>query len=124
MKIGARKPKNSQFSIEVKMPINAINNTELSKEAQEKLTELIEKYDPINNKTFKSGENGLKGPNARDSRLPIPGTVITRKYKGNLIEVKVLEEGFEFEGKLCRSLTNIARKITGSVWNGFNFFNL
>lgn len=97
---------------------------ELSEKASAQLHELILKYDPINNKTFKSNGNGAKDPKARDIRLPIPGTVITREYKGKLIEVKVLEEGFEYDSKIYRSLTNIVKKITGSVWNGFNFFNL
>lgn len=97
---------------------------DLSEKAQAKLQELILKYDPINNKTFKINGHASREPNSRDPRLPIPGTVITREYKGKLIEVKVLEEGFEFDGKIYRSLTNIVKKITGSVWNGFNFFNL
>ena len=89
-----------------------------------KLQELIRKYDPINNKSFKTNGHSGRQQGVRDTRLPIPGTVITREYKGKLIEVKVLEEGFEYDGKIYRSLTNIVKKITGSVWNGFNFFYL
>ena len=36
----------------------------------------------------------------------------------------VTEEGFEFEGKLYRSLTSIAREITGAAWSGPRFFGL
>ena len=98
--------------------------TNLSTEAQSKLKELIRKYGPINNKSMhingtKKAKNG-----ACKARLPIPGTIITRKYKGKLLEVKVLEKGFEFEGKSYRSLTGIVKKITGSEWNGYNFFDL
>jgi len=96
----------------------------LSSKVKIRLQELIRKYDPINNKSMRI--NGKKEPEAKPnkSRLPIPGTVITRKYKGKLLEVKVLEKGFEFEGKPYRSLTGIVKKITGSQWNGYNFFDL
>ena len=58
------------------------------------------------------------------SRLPLPGTLITRQYKGRLIQVKVVGDGFEFEGELYKSLSAVAKQITGSHWNGFKFFNL
>jgi len=58
------------------------------------------------------------------SRLPLPGTLITRPYKGRLIQVKVVTDGFEFEGELYKSLSAVAKRITGSHWNGFKFFNL
>ena len=59
-----------------------------------------------------------------DSRLPMPGTVLTRDYRGRQIRVTVLEGGFECEGIVHRSLTAVARAVTGSNWNGFNFFGL
>jgi hypothetical protein len=58
------------------------------------------------------------------SRLPLPGTLITRQYKGRQIQVKVVADGFEFEGEFYKSLSAVAKKITGSHWNGFKFFNL
>jgi hypothetical protein len=58
------------------------------------------------------------------SRLPLPGTLITRQYKGRQIQVKVVANGFEFEGELYKSLSAVAKKITGSHLNGFKFFNL
>ena len=60
----------------------------------------------------------------RDRRLPMPGTVITREYKGRTVSVTVLDEGFEYEGEIYRSLTAIARAVTGTHWNGFHFFGL
>ena len=59
-----------------------------------------------------------------DTRVPLPGTVITRRYKGRLIQVKVLRKGFEFEGELYKSLSAVAKQVTGSHWNGYRFFNL
>tara|TARA_B100000029_G_scaffold490046_1_gene548556 strand:- start:89 stop:310 length:222 start_codon:yes stop_codon:yes gene_type:complete len=58
------------------------------------------------------------------SRVPLPGTVITRRYKGRLIRVRVVANGFEFEGELFKSLSAVAKRITGSHWNGYRFFNL
>lgn len=49
---------------------------------------------------------------ARDPRLPKVGTVLTREFKGKTYEVKVLADGFEFQGRDYRSLTKIALEIT------------
>lgn len=59
-----------------------------------------------------------------DERLPMPGTLLTREYKGTRILVRVLSNGFDFEGDVYRSLSAIAKKITGAHWNGFHFFGL
>jgi len=56
--------------------------------------------------------------------LPIPGTVLIRPYKGQTLQVKVLAEGFEFEGQVYGSLSAVARAVTGSHCNGFLFFHL
>jgi hypothetical protein len=63
-------------------------------------------------------------PLKHDTRLPMPGTVLSRKFKGQMYHVNVLTNGFEFDGELYRSLTAIAHKITGCHWNGYHFFNL
>jgi hypothetical protein len=60
-----------------------------------------------------------------DDRLPPSGSVITRAYKGETLQVKVLDGGaFEFEGATFKSLSAVARKITGQHLNGFHFFKL
>lgn len=59
-----------------------------------------------------------------DPRLPAVGEEIARDYKGRSIVVKVREGGFEYEGKLYKSLSAIARVVTGTKWNGFLFFGL
>jgi hypothetical protein len=61
---------------------------------------------------------------ARSSSLPMPGTVLTRQYKGRTIEVTVLANGVEWDGQVYRSLTAVAKAITGSHWNGRLFFGL
>ena len=60
----------------------------------------------------------------RDPRLPPPGNWIERKYKGRTIRVLVISDGFEFEGERYRSLSAIAKAVTGSHINGFLFFRL
>src|SRR5271156_401118 len=61
---------------------------------------------------------------AENSRLPMPGTIITRDYKGRRLEVKVLTSGFEFEGEVFKSLSAAAKAITGQHCNGYAFFRL
>jgi hypothetical protein len=41
-----------------------------------------------------------------------------------LLQVKVVRDGFEFEGELYKSLSAVAKRVTGSHWNGYKFFNL
>jgi hypothetical protein len=60
----------------------------------------------------------------RDTRLPHPGALITRQFQDRRIVVKVLEKGFEYQSHRYRSLSAIAREITGTRWNGLIFFGL
>lgn len=59
-----------------------------------------------------------------DPRLPPPGNIVERQYKGKMIRVIVLQEGFEYEGLRYKSLTAIAKEVSGSHCNGFLFFRL
>jgi len=61
---------------------------------------------------------------AKGQRVPPPGSVITRDYKGHQIAVTVLDDGFEYDGQVYRSLSAIARQATGTSWNGYTFFHL
>jgi hypothetical protein len=63
-------------------------------------------------------------PAERDPRLPAAGTVITVTRKKKEHRVKVLADGFEYQGQRFTSLSAIARKITGHAANGFFFFKL
>jgi len=60
----------------------------------------------------------------RDDRLPMPGAIITRRYKNRTVEVRVLPKGFEYEGEVYRTLSAVAKKVTGTHWNGYGFFRL
>ena len=57
-------------------------------------------------------------------RLPMPGAMLTREYRGRTIKVVVLPKGFEFEGEIYRSLSAVAKVITGAHWNCYQFFGL
>ena len=57
-----------------------------------------------------------------DRRLPPPGTVLVRPYKGQHIQVQVLADGFAFSGAVYASLSAVARAVTGTHCNGFHFF--
>jgi len=61
---------------------------------------------------------------AADNRLPMPGGEITREYKGQKLIVRVLQHGFEFEGAVYKSLSAVAKAITGTHCNGYLFFRL
>lgn len=61
---------------------------------------------------------------SKDSRLPVPGSVLVRQYNDREIRVTVGGEDFEFEGKRYKSLSSIAREVTGGSYNGFLFFKL
>jgi hypothetical protein len=59
-----------------------------------------------------------------DSRLPAAGALLTRRVGDRQVVVKVLRDGFEYESRRYRSLSAIAREVTGTRWNGLLFFGL
>ncbi len=60
----------------------------------------------------------------RDPRLPPAGTRLTRQFQGHTVAVEVLEQGFRYQQQVYRSLSAVARQVTGVQWNGFAFFHL
>ncbi len=70
--------------------------------------------------TTPSARNGRQP----DCRLPLPGVVLSRKWKGRTILVDVLADGFRCENRHYSSLSAIAVAITGTRWNGIAFFGL
>ena len=60
----------------------------------------------------------------QDSRLPLPGALLSRKWKGRTVLVEVLAEGFRYENRQYSSLSAIAVAVTGTRWNGLAFFGL
>jgi hypothetical protein len=60
----------------------------------------------------------------QDRRLPLPGALLNRKWKGRTVLVEVLAGGFRYENRHYSSLSAIATEITGTRWNGVAFFGL
>lgn len=55
----------------------------------------------------------------------VPGTILTREYKDRKHVIKILEhENVEYKGEVYTSLSAVARKITGTQWNGRKFFHV
>lgn len=53
-----------------------------------------------------------------------PGTLVSREWKGREHQVEVSEDGFLYAGREWKSLSEVAREITGTRWNGPRFFGL
>lgn len=60
----------------------------------------------------------------RNTGVPSPGTVLIRVYHGRELRLLVLDDGFEYEGQRFGSLSEAARHVTGSRWNGRLFWGL
>lgn len=60
----------------------------------------------------------------RDPRLPVPGSVITRLWRGREYRLLVRDDGFEIDGRVYGSLSEAARGVTGQRWNGPLFWGL
>ena len=64
------------------------------------------------------------GACSRDARLPTVGTELRRQYRDRTVVVKVVTDGFEYEGRHYTSWSAVARTATGTRWNGWLFFGL
>ena len=116
--------------------LQAICEGDLSDRARRRAMELANDADlrvtaPASAGKAENGDGGERvtftspaGLRPADARLPMPGTLLKREYKGKSIQVRVLPQGFEFEGQVFRSLTAIAKQITGGHWNGYYFFGI
>jgi hypothetical protein len=111
--------------------IQALEEGELSERARQRAFELANDADlriraPKQVTTRVDPEMTVTGTidPGRDQRIPLPGTILRRKYRGRIVRVMVMDEGFEFEGDVFKSISAIASKVTGTRWNGYQFFGL
>jgi Protein of unknown function (DUF2924) len=65
-----------------------------------------------------------RAPQTRDGVRLKAGALLTREWRGKLERVMVLDEGFAWNGQTFKSLSQIARAMTGTNWNGHRFFGL
>jgi hypothetical protein len=59
-----------------------------------------------------------------DPRNPVTGTKLLREWDGVEHTVTVMRDGFDWQGRKYKSLSAVARAITGTRWNGYRFFGL
>jgi hypothetical protein len=82
---------------------------------------------PSTRKRLQKLAEGLdRSPNAELKSGPQikPGTKLIRQWRGRRHEVLASDEGFDYDGRRYRSLSEIAREITGTRWSGPSFFGL
>ena len=91
----------------------------LSGAAKRRLDELIAELDlPL-------GQRTVKGKVARSRPgNPVLGTTLTRVWKGQEVRTTAVDDGWEYDGVVHRSLSAVAKAVTGSHWNGRLFFGL
>ena len=110
--------------------LQALAEGDLSERARQRAVELIADADlrlsaPRADQT-QPDSAPIQAPTLRmpaDDRLR-PGTILTRRYKGRSLQVEVLEHGFACEGQVYRSLSAVAKAVTGSHCSGHFFFGL
>jgi DUF2924 family protein len=99
----------------------------LKERALQRASQLVREADPefpIPQSFGEASQWGLELQQQRDPRLPAIDEAVKRSYRGKQVVVTVRENGFEYNGKLYASLSSVARQITGTRWNGFQFFGL
>ncbi len=94
----------------------------LSAVAKRRLEELIAEIDVPLAEKQRTVSGALRGP--RRPGDPVVGTTLTRDWKGHEVRVSVVDSGYEHDGVLYRSLSAVAKAITGAHWNGRLFFGL
>jgi hypothetical protein len=110
--------------------LQALAEGDLSERARRRAAELANDADlrllPPKNKQSTPRERlpAIPVSDKSDKRLPPPGSTLARRYKGRMVQVRVLRNGFEYEGSTYPSLSAVAKAITGSHCNGFLFFRL
>jgi hypothetical protein len=106
--------------------LQALAEGDLSERARRRATELARDADlrlnPPRSKTTVVPPEPVSIPASMDHRLPPPGTILTRPYKGQQLHVQVLTDGFAYAGRVYPSLSAVAKAITGSHCNGYHFF--
>jgi hypothetical protein len=108
--------------------LQALAEGDLSQRARQRAAELANDADlrlnPPRTQAPTPSLEPIPVPAPADRRLPPPGTILTRLYKGEQLQVQVLTDGFAYDGRVYASLSAVAKAITGSHTNGFLFFRL
>ena len=108
--------------------MQALAEGDLSQRARQRAAELARDADlrlnPPQHQTIATiaTPEPVRVPTPADHRLPPPGTILTRPYKGQKLQVQVLHDGFAYAGHVYPSLSAVAKVITGTHTNGYHFF--
>jgi hypothetical protein len=114
--LGTEAPNNSRSFLEQRLAyrIQELTFGGLSKPARQLLDALADEVE---------GKKVRKSV-ISDPRNPIIGTRLVREWDGAEHVVTVLKDGFDWQGRKYKSLSAVARTITGTQWNGYRFFGL
>lgn len=104
--------------------LQALQEGDLSERAKKRASELARDVDLRVRPPKTAAPRPVATPHTIDSRLPAAGNTIRTTYKGGPVEVTVLAEGFELDGQRFKTLSAVAKAITGSHTNGYLFFRL
>jgi hypothetical protein len=112
--------------------LQALDEGDLSERARRRAAELANHADlrlsPPRPAKLRPAAILQAGPTRRSTNRNVPqlrpGTILARKYRGEMLEVRVLADGFEFEGATYSSLSAVANAITGAHCSGHHFFRL
>jgi hypothetical protein len=121
---------NKQFLVRrIAWRLQARAEGNLSERARKRITEIAEESDfriraPRGFLSLPGQPAASAHSTRNDLRLPPPGTEIRKRFGNRDIVVKVLPKGFEYKHQRYRSLSAIARDVTGTRWNGLLFFGL
>jgi len=108
--------------------LQALAEGDLSERARRRAAELAQDADlrlsPTRQKRTApaSAQKNGKTSAPTNGYLPLPGTILTRWYRGQTLQVQVQRHGFEYQGQVYKSLSAVAKAITGSHTSGFLFF--
>jgi hypothetical protein len=106
--------------------LQALAEGDLSERARRRAAELARDADlrlnPPRGKTTSPPPELVSSPAPADPRLPPPGTILARPYKGQHLQVQVLTDGFAYAGRVYPSLSAVAKAVTGTHTNGYHFF--
>ena len=113
---GKPAPNNSRAFLELRIGvrIQELIHGGLGRETRKILDQLADEYEgKITRKAM-----------VHDIRNPLAGTRLVREWNGVEHDVTVCPDGYEWQGQKFKSLSAVARRITGTSWNGFTFFGL
>ena len=108
--------------------LQALAERGLSERARQRAAELVQGADlrllPPRRKQLApaSAQNKEMANRIAEASLPLPGTILTRWYKGKTLSIQVLRHGFEYDGQVYKSLSAVAKAISGSHTSGYLFF--